>query len=133
MRQCVDVVPMEPTQLSATLKPHRRPDPETLDRFSSVLKWEPSRLRRWYGYEVNAEPPPPLLPLQSIDRVFDPARIVAFVESKPDEAFQAQLAQEKERRKDKPGSYERLCLRINRAWTSNGDLIMEELAALGTE
>jgi hypothetical protein len=54
--------------------------------------------------------------------------VVAFVEAKPDELFQAQLARQKARRT--PDSYARLCLRLYRAWTSNADLLMGELEAV---
>jgi len=90
-------VEMEPTQLSATLRPHRRPEPETLDRFSSALGWEPSRLREWYGYVLPPDTGMVAVPVPPTegDRPFDPALIVRFVESKPDEVFQAALAQER--------------------------------------
>lgn len=65
------------------------------------------------------------------DRPFDPAQIVRYVESKPDEEFQAGLARQKARRTVE--SYTRLCLRIYRAWTSNADLVMGELEVVETE
>lgn len=116
--------PMDPTQLSSGLKPQRRPEPETLDRFSVVLGWEPSRLRRWYGYEVNAEERPSP-PMTIEDKRYDPARVIAFVESHPDDAFCATLAREKARRTTE--GYEWLCFRIFRAWTSNAELAMDIL------
>jgi transcriptional regulator with XRE-family HTH domain len=65
------------------------------------------------------------------DPPFDPAVIVAYVEAKPDPKFQAQLARAKARRT--PERYTRLCLRIYRAWSSNADLVMDELAAIEME
>lgn len=127
-------IDMDPTQLAATLRPHRRPTVETLDRFSVALGWNPNVLREWYGYalaDVGMAPVP--VPPTEGDRPFDPTLIVRYVESKPDEEFQAGLAREKERRRGKPGSYERLCLRIYRAWTSNADLVMGELEVVETE
>jgi hypothetical protein len=76
------------------------------------------------------EESPTPLPVET-DRPFSPTQIVAYVESKPDATFQAQLGREKSRRT--PESYARLCLRIYRAWTSNADLVMGELEHIGQE
>lgn len=113
---------MDPTQLSATLRPHRRPTVETLDRFSVVLGYPPNELRRWYGYLRDDQAVEPLV-MQ--DKKYDPARVIAFVESHPDDQFCATLAREKARRTRE--GYEWLCFRIFRAWTSNAELAMDIL------
>lgn len=121
---------MDPTQLTATLRPHRRPTVETLDRFSAVLGWSPSVLREWYGYALAGDngggrgDTSRTLPSPE-DRRFDPARVIAFVESHPDETFVSELLEEKARRS--PAGYEWLCFRIFRAWTSNAHLAMDAL------
>jgi transcriptional regulator with XRE-family HTH domain len=106
--------------------PHRA----TRDKFHAVLG---TTEREWldaageFGVdELPGEVTPPLLPLPiEGDRQFDPAQLVAFVEAKPDPSFREKLARQKARRT--PESYARLCLRIYRAWTSNADLVIDEL------
>jgi transcriptional regulator with XRE-family HTH domain len=133
-RQFAKAIEMEPTYLNRIIKGNvQRPDPETLRKMADALERPYALLMDDAGYPPMPDafmPPTPTPSPIEADRPFNPAQIVAFVESKPDEVFQAQLVQERERRMAKPGSYERLCLRIYRAWTSNAELVMGELAAL---
>jgi transcriptional regulator with XRE-family HTH domain len=131
-RQFAIAIGMEPTYLNRIVKGYvQRPDPETLARMAEALGLPYAELAKLAGYPSpgagngggNGEPPAP--PAEEVDRAFDPAAIVAYVEAKPDPQHRAQLARQKARRT--PESYTRLCLRINRAWTSNADLVLGEL------
>jgi hypothetical protein len=113
-------VPMEATQLTATLKPHRRPTVETLDRFSAVLEWPPNRLREWYGFQLaerNGDGAPP--PLRE-DRDYSPAEvagIVAWVRALPGEAYRRIIAEQE--RDLAPEDFIEFCLDAHTAWMSN--------------
>lgn len=110
------------------------PQRGTMEALATALQVPLSSLYRAAGIlegvpevEPPAAPPPPI----EGDGPFDAAQIVAYVESKPDESFQADMAREKARRS--PESYTRLCMRIYRAWTSNAELVMGELRVLEHE
>jgi transcriptional regulator with XRE-family HTH domain len=77
--------------------------------------------------EVETLPMP--RPMMVEDKVYDPARVIAFVRAHPDEDFQAQLDVEEQRRT--PESFQWLIFRIFRAWTSNAQLAMELAKAAG--
>lgn len=114
-------IPMEATQLTATLKPHRRPTVETLDRFSVVLGWSPNTLRGWYGYvlaevEITAEPVPPA----EVAGALDPERCVAYVEEYPDAEFVRDALAVRARLPY--ADYVEWCVSICQAWRSNGKL-----------
>lgn len=107
---------------------------ETVKRLASALGQPQAVFLRLAGIiddavhlEMTAVPVPPT----EGDRPFDPVQIVAFVESKPDELFQSDLARERLRRTVE--SYTRLCLRIYKAWTSNAELVMGELRVVEYE
>jgi transcriptional regulator with XRE-family HTH domain len=121
-------VDMKETQLSATLRANRRPNVETLDRFSAVLGWPLNELRRWYGYAVaeeHDEASPLLRFVAAEEATITPDVIVAYVENKPGLAWREQVRAVRERLPY--DRYERWCLGIYRAWTSNGQLAIESV------
>jgi transcriptional regulator with XRE-family HTH domain len=105
------------------------PQRGTMDALAGALAVPVAVLYRAAGILEGVDESPAPAPPPDNDHRFDPALVVAFVESKPDETFQAQLARQKARRT--PESYTRLCLRLYRAWTSNADLLMGELETVG--
>lgn len=77
---------------------------------------------------VKARAAPPTPQAESAEPEYDAAQvaaIVAHVEGKPGEPFRRRLARQKLLRS--PEAYERLCLRLHRAWTANGDLAMDAI------
>ena len=124
---------MSATYLSRILNDDAyRPSPETVRRFADGLGEAVEEVASWtdiaatlgLGRDNGSDESPP-----AEDKAFDPAMIVAWVEAKPDAGFQADMAKQKARRS--PASYERLCLSIYRAWTSNADLVLSELESIG--
>lgn len=76
---------------------------------------------------LKARPTPPT-PDEAEDDEPDAAQvaaIVAYVEAKPGAHFRRRLARQKSLRS--PEAYERLCLRLHRAWTANGDLALDAI------
>lgn len=71
----------------------------------------------------NPAPPPP-----ELDRAFDPAQMVAWVEAHPGEEFQRRLAIQRAERS--PADYEALCLVLSRMWLTSGTGMLDALESL---
>jgi transcriptional regulator with XRE-family HTH domain len=123
-------VDLDQSTISSIERDQTTPRSATITRLAMALGFDAAPWLVFFGHLPPSSAPPPPPPIEG-DRPFDPAQIVAYVENKPDPRFQAQLARAKARRT--PERYERLCLRIYRAWSSNADLVMDELAAIEME
>lgn len=75
------------------------------------------------GEPAPARPAAIQLPLSDPDEQFDPAAIVAYVESRPGDGFQRRLRARKERMT--PEGYIRFCISLFRAWSSNSHLALD--------
>jgi transcriptional regulator with XRE-family HTH domain len=117
---------MDPTQLTATLRPHRRPAPETLDRFSDVLGWPPAELRQWYGYELPRADAPeaPATPARWLpdldDHELTDAEVVAAIKALPGRSYRREIAELEAELTAADFAAE--CRDIYRAWRSNAHL-----------
>lgn len=102
-----------------------RPTLDTVGRLASAFGEDP---QEWF-HLANLIPRPPAETAPTGDGPFDPLKIVAFIESHPDPVFQKDLADLK---RDYPGAaYERMCMSIYRAWTSNGFLALNVAKEVG--
>jgi transcriptional regulator with XRE-family HTH domain len=120
-----EVAVLDQSTISAIEKDKGERTVGTVTKLAEAFGAEPLEWLVLAGLVRSAEVPAPSL-LPPADRVFDVDQIVRFVESKPDDDFLAALARQRDRRKRE--SYQRLCVRIYRAWTSNADMVMGELA-----
>jgi len=82
-------------------------------RAAGVLPGEPGE---------TAEPAPRQLSFDDPDEAFDPAAIVAYVESRPGIGFQQRLKAQRDRLSQP--DYERFCIGLFRAWSSNSHLAL---------
>lgn len=101
------------------------PRDHNLDALGAVLGLSRGEFYRAAGMlqglaEAAPPPPPP-----AEDEPWDPAAVVAYVESKPGAKFRAQLAEERARLPYP--EYVAFCEDIYRAWSSNANLALRAL------
>jgi len=103
------------------------PQRATLEKFGAALGISLPDFYRAAGMLEGAvtedSPTPFQLPLSDPDEQFDPAAIVAYVESRPGDGFQRRLQARRERLNRE--AYTRFCVSLFRAWSSNSHLALE--------